>query len=141
MTTFVYAFPRKYVTFVATKKGCKPVEFLPAVYFGRIENATFSTNDPDIIEALKKNPDFGSLISIREQKQHAEIEETPTAAPTPESVLANPDSVVYEESVTSAATATLWLQKTHGEVFSSSKVADMKIEVARKYNTIFPNWK
>lgn len=116
------------------------VEFLPAVYFGHIENATYSTNNPEIIEALKKSTDFGSLISIREQTEDVKIAETPTVA-TPESSLSNPAEAIYEDSVTSAATATLWLQKTHGEVFSSSKVADMKIEAARKYNTIFPNWK
>ena len=140
MTTFIYAFPRKYVTFVETKKGREVVEFLPAVYFGRIENATYSTNNPEIVEALKKSPDFGSLISIREQTEDVKVAETPIVA-TPESSLSNPAEAIYEDSVTSAATATLWLQKTHGEVFSSSKVADMKIEAARKYNTIFPNWK
>lgn len=140
MTTFIYAFPRKYVTIVETKKGSVVVEFSPAVYFGHIENATYSTNNPEIIEALKKSTDFGSLISIREQTEGVKVAETPIAA-TPESSLSNPAEAIYEDSVTSAATATLWLQKTHGEVFSSSKVADMKIEAARKYNTIFPNWK
>lgn len=140
MTTFIYAFPRKYVTIVETKKGSVVVEFLPAVYFGHIENATYSTNNPEIIEALKKSTDFGSLISIREQTEDVKVAETPIAT-TPESSLSNPAEAIYEDSVTSAATATLWLQKTHGEVFSSSKVADMKIEAARKYNTIFPNWK
>ena len=140
MTTFIYAFPRKYVTFVETKKGSVVVEFSPAVYFGHIENATYSTNNPEIIEALKKSTDFGSLISIREQTEDVKVAETPIVA-TPESSLSNPAEAIYEDSVTSAATATLWLQKTHGEVFSSSKVADMKIEAARKYNTIFPNWK
>lgn len=140
MTTFIYAFPRKYVTIVETKKGSVVVEFLPAVYFGHIENATYSTNNPEIIEALKKSTDFGSLISIREQTEDVKVAETPIVA-TPESSLSNPAEAIYEDSVTSAATATLWLQKTHGEVFSSSKVADMKIEAARKYNTIFPNWK
>lgn len=140
MTTFIYAFPRKYVTIVETKKGSVVVEFLPAVYFGHIENATYSTNNPEIIEALKKSTDFGSLISIREQTEDVKVAETPIVA-TPESSLSNPSEAIYEDSVTSAATATLWLQKTHGEVFSSSKVADMKIEAARKYNTIFPNWK
>lgn len=140
MTTFIYAFPRKYVTIVDTKKGSVVVEFLPAVYFGHIENATYSTNNPEIIEALKKSTDFGSLISIREQTEDVKVAETPIVA-TPESSLSNPAEAIYEDSVTSAATATLWLQKTHGEVFSSSKVADMKIEAARKYNTIFPNWK
>ena len=140
MTTFIYAFPRKYVTIVETKKGSVVVEFSPAVYFGHIENATYSTNNPEIIEALKKSTDFGSLISIREQTEDVKVAETPIVA-TPESSLSNPAEAIYEDSVTSAATATLWLQKTHGEVFSSSKVADMKIEAARKYNTIFPNWK
>ena len=140
MTTFIYAFPRKYVTIVETKKGSVVVEFSPAVYFGHIENATYSTNNPEIIEALKKSTDFGSLISICEQTEDVKVAETPIVA-TPESSLSNPAEAIYEDSVTSAATATLWLQKTHGEVFSSSKVADMKIEAARKYNTIFPNWK
>lgn len=140
MTTFVYAFPRKYVTIVETKKGSVVVEFLPAVYFGHIENATYSTNNPEIIEALKKSTDFGSLISIREQIEDVKVAEIPIVA-TPESSLSNPAEAIYEDSVTSAATATLWLQKTHGEVFASSKVADMKIEAARKYNTLFPNWK
>ena len=140
MTTFIYAFPRKYVTVVETKKGSVVVEFLPAVYFGHIENATYSTNNPEIIEALKKSTDFGSLISIREQTEDVKVAETPIVA-TPESSLSNPAEAIYEDSVTSAATAALWLQKAHGEVFSSSKVADMKVEAARKYNTIFPNWK
>lgn len=141
LTLFQLRDNRKYTTFVKTSKGEVAINFCPVIKYGRVENSIFSTNNEEVIEQLKKHHWYGSLFSIKEEGKETTAEVKSTASITPENSLSNPTEAIYEDSVTSAATATLWLQKTHGEVFESTKVADMKIEAAKKYNTIFPNWK
>lgn len=141
LTLFQLRDNRKYTTFVSTTTGLVAVEFRPVIMFGRVDNSIYATNNSEVIEALKKHREYGSMFYIKEEGKETTAEVKSTASITPENSLSNPTEAIYEDSVTSAATATLWLQKTHGEVFESTKVADMKIEAAKKYNTIFPNWK
>ncbi len=141
LTLFQLRDNRKYTTFVPTTTGPVAVEFRPIIMFGRVDNSIYATNNSEVIEGLKKHREYGSMFYIKEVGKETDGEVKSVAPITPESSLSNPAETIYEDSVTSAATATLWLQKTHGEVFASSKVADMKIEAARKYNTLFPNWK
>lgn len=142
LTIFKLRHNRKYTTFVATTSGSVRVTFEPVVLWGRIENSTFGTVDEEVIEALKRHRDYGALFYISEEGK----EDAPKVIETPAegdvySYLADPTNPILEESVTSAATANLWVQKTHGETFSAAKVADIKVEAARRFNTLFPNWK
>ena len=143
LTVFKLNSNRKYATFVNTSKGEICVRFEPVVLYGRIENCIYGTNNEEIIEGLKQHPLYGSLIYIAEEgvEQDApKVIEVPAEGDV-FSYLADPTNPIMEESVTSAATANLWVQKTHGETFSATKVADIKVEAARRFNTIFPNWK
>ena len=141
MTTFGYACQGRYVITIETSKGEERVEFIPEVMYGKVIGSKYYTNDPEVIAELKKHPYFGGLIYIIKE----EVEEVPAeeAAPSnnPKDYLSKGKPVIEEDTVTSAATASLWLQKEMGEVFESTKVAEMKIEAAKKWNVIFKNWK
>ena len=142
LTVFKLNSNRKYATFVNTSKGEICVRFEPVVLYGRIENCIYGTNNEEIIEGLKQHPLYGSLIYIAEEgiEQDVQTPEVETEK-TPYDYLADPANAVKEESVTSASTAQLWLQKTHGEAFNATKVADIKVEAAQRFNTLFPNWR
>ena len=66
-TIFRLRFNRNYTTFVKTGRGIVKVDFSPIVMFGRTENSQFGTADPEVVEALKKHRDFGSLFFIEEE--------------------------------------------------------------------------
>lgn len=143
LTIFKLHSNRKYTTFVSTSHGEVCVRFEPVVMWGRVDDSIYGTNDEEVIEGLKAHPLYGSLIYIAEEgiEQDApKVIETPAEGDV-YSYLADPTNPILEESVTSAATANLWVQKTHGETFSATKVADIKVEAARRFNTLFPNWK
>lgn len=142
LTIFKLRSNRKYTTFVNTSKGEVCVQFEPVVMWGRIDGCIYGTNNEEVIEGLKNSSMFGSLIYIAEEGIEQDVQ-TPEAEveKTPYDYLADPANAVKEESVTSAATAQLWLQKTHGETFNATKVADIKIEAAQRFNTLFPNWR
>lgn len=142
LTIFKIHSNRKYTTFVNTSKGDVCVRFEPVVMWGRIDECIYATNNEEVIDGLKKSPLFGSFIYIAEEgiEQDVQTPEVETEK-TPYDYLADPANAVNEESVTSASTAQLWLQKTHGEAFKATKVADIKIEAAQRFNTLFPNWR
>ena len=142
MTTFGYACQGRYVITIKTSKGEVRVEFIPEVMYGKVIGSKYYTNDPEVVAALKKHPCFGGLIYIIEEgKEEAATVEEVAPSNNPKDYLAKDKPVIEEETVTSAATASLWLQKEKGEVFESTKVAEMKIEAAKKWNIIFKNWK
>lgn len=143
LTIFKLHSNRKYTTFVKTSHGEACVRFEPVVMWGRVDDSIYGTNNEEIIEGLKQHPLYGSLIYIAEEGVE---QDAPTVIEVPAegdvfSYLADPTNPIMEESVTSAATANLWVQKAHGETFSATKVADIKVEAARRFNTLFPNWR
>lgn len=142
LTIFKLHSNRKYTTFVNTSKGDVCVRFEPVVMWGRVDDSIYGTNNEEIIEGLKQHPLYGSLIYIAEEGVEQDVQ-TPEVEieKTPYDYLADPANAVKEESVTSASTAQLWLQKTHGEAFNATKVADIKVEAAQRFNTLFPNWR
>ena len=143
LTVFKLRHNRKYTTFVSTSKGTVRVCFEPVVMWGRIDNSIYATANEEVIEGLKKHREYGAIFYIAEE---GKSEDQPIIEPAEEKksiedYLADPATAIKEESVTSAATAQLWLQKTHGEAFEATKVGDIKIEAARRFNVIFPNWR
>ena len=143
LTVFKLRHNRRYTTFVSTSKGTVRVCFEPVVMWGRIGNSIFATANEEVIEGLKKHREYGAIFYIAEEGK-SEDQYTPELAEEKKGIedyLSDPSSALREESVTSAATAQLWLQKTHGEAFNATKAADIKIEAAQRFNTIFPNWR
>lgn len=84
-TIFRLRFNRNYTTFVKTSHGHVRVDFTPIVLLGRTENSQFGTADPEVVEALKKHRDFGSLFYIEEEGR-----EVPAKAASGESKRAEP---------------------------------------------------
>lgn len=143
LTIFKLCHNRRYTTFVNTSKGRVRVCFEPIVMWGRIENSIYATANEEVIAGLKEHYEYGSLFYIQEEGVEDDVPkvEAPNKEGDIYSYLSDPENVIMEESVTSLATATLWVQKTHGEVFQATKAADVKIEAALRFNVIFPNWR
>lgn len=144
VTIFRLRHNRKYTTHVETKtNGRVRVCFEPVVYFGRVERSMFSTNDEEVIEGLKKHREYGSIFHVEEEGVD-EAKTSPAAAASDaidlRALLQDPGNAVEEPTVTSAQMANNWLQKHYGKVFEATRVRDMKIEAATKYNVIFVNW-
>ena len=144
-TIFRLRFNRNYTTFVKTGRGIVKVDFSPIVMFGRTENSQFGTADPEVVEALKKHRDFGSLFFIEEEgktipdKEGIEargIGNTDVASET-----GTEDNLTHEKSVTSKNKAIAYLLEKHGATFSqTSDIAAMKEEARNVYNIVFDNW-
>lgn len=117
------------------------VTFEPPVLNGIVGRATYTTSDDELIALIKKSRHFGNTIFLLQEWQT----ETTTAEEPAEndykSLCNDPDNIVEEMSVVDIATAQNWCQRTHSAVFSARKAETIKVEAAKKYNTIFPNWK
>lgn len=56
MATFYVLNNKKYRTSVRLRDGrLEAIRFEPEVYFGGIGQSTYTTSDPEVIEALKKH--------------------------------------------------------------------------------------
>lgn len=118
------------------------VRFTPVVMFGRVEPSIFATNNEELAQKIMQRSDFGSYIHLKE-----EIVEVVKATDEPKSeldklkaMLTDPDNAVYEDTVTSVQAANHWLQMTQKTVFVAKNPTAVKMEAAKKYNTIFTNW-
>lgn len=118
------------------------VRFTPVVMFGRVEPSIFATNNEELAQKIMQRSDFGSYIHLKE-----EIVEVAKATDEPKSeldklkaMLTDPDNAVYEDTVTSVQAANHWLQMTQKTVFVAKNPTAVKMEAAKKYNTIFTNW-
>lgn len=119
------------------------VTFDPPVLNGIVGRATYSTSDEELIALIKNSRHFGSTIFLL-----SEWDNTPTDTPAEDnqpkdykSLCADADNIIEEPSVVDISTAQNWCQRTHSAVFSARKADTIKAEAAKKYNTIFPNWK
>lgn len=119
-----------------------PVRFEPVVLFGRVLPSIFTTARDEVAELIMARHDFGSTIYLREEVEEAkpEVEESKSEIDKLKALLADPENVVYETTVDSVQKANHWLQMTHKTVFVAKNPAAVKIEAAKKYNTIFSNW-
>ena len=113
---------------------------MPPVFFGIAYESTYSTSDKDIIEALKKHPDFNVTFFVKTEDADApKVVEAPKPK-TIEDELRDPETAVYDETVTTKTMAVAYIQGMFDENFTSTTVEDMKREAARKWNIIFKNW-
>lgn len=102
-TIFRLRFNRNYTTFVKTSHGHVRVDFTPIVLLGRTENSQFGTADPEVVEALKKHRDFGSLFFIEEEGKSAPAEKKAKAAKKAEAGSAPVETDANTDAETNAA--------------------------------------
>ena len=119
-----------------------PVRFEPVVMFGRIEPSIYTTAREEVAKKIMERHDFGTFIFLKE-----EVVEVEQAAEEPKSeldklkaMLLDPENAIYEDTVTSVQAANHWLQMTQKAVFVAKNPTAVKMEAAKKYNTIFTNW-
>lgn len=118
------------------------VTFDPPVLNGIVGRATFTTSDEELISLIKNSRHYNSTIFLlKEWEDVAQTKNIDDAPKDYKSLCADPDNIVEVASVVDVATAQNWCQSTHGEVFSARKADTIKTEAAKKFNTIFPNWK
>lgn len=113
------------------------VSFMPSVLFGVKGESLYSTADDAVAEALKKHKYYGVYFYLKSEDAPVSNVETTKAI---EDEVRDPETAVYEESVTTKAMAIAYIQGMYGESFTSTSVEDMKREAARKWNVIFKNW-
>ena len=144
MATFYVLNNKKYRTSVRLRDGrLEAIRFEPEVYFGGIGQSTYTTSDPEVIEALKEHYAYGITFWEKEQP----ITEAETEAPATndmltdlEALLPDPDNAIREETVTSVASARAWLQANLDYVIPAGmKKDDIKIEAAKR-NVLFIQW-
>lgn len=118
------------------------VTFTFPVIYGNRGNSTFTTDDPKLIEALKKHKDFGTLFHLEEGTDviASTMVESHTNERSIEDELKDPATAVYDETVTTKGMAIAYIQGNFDGVFTATTVEEMKREAARKWNVIFKNW-
>lgn len=144
MATFFVLNHKKYRTSVRRADGSpEPIRFEPEVYFGGIGESTYTTSDPQIIEALHRHPAYEvSFWQKADSPSACTLTEPPTDnAPTDlQTLLPDPASATREPSVTSVAAARAWLQANLDYVVPAGmKKDDIRLEAARR-NVLFVNW-
>ena len=119
-----------------------PVRFEPVVMFGRVEPSIYTTAREEVAKKIMERHDFNTFIFLKE-----EVVETEQATEEPKSeldklkgMLSDPENAIYEDTVTSVQAANHWLQMTQKTVFVAKNPTAVKMEAAKKYNTIFTNW-
>lgn len=119
-----------------------PVRFEPVVMFGRIEPSIYTTARDEVAKKIMSRHDFGTFIFLKEEVVEAEsaTEEPKSELEKLKSMLPDPENATYEDTVTSVQAANHWLQMTQKTVFVAKNPTAVKMEAAKKYNTIFTNW-
>lgn len=117
------------------------VRFEPPVLNGIVGRATYTTSDEELINLIKKSKHFGSVIFLVK-----EFDTTPAEVETPKAksyreMCSDAENIIEVVDVVDINTAQNWCQSTHGEVFSARRADTIQAEAAKKYNTVFPNWK
>lgn len=141
LTTFTTNCPLNLEIFVNVKGKFRSAKFTFPVIYGNKGVSTFSTDNADMVEALKKHPDYNVVFFLKEEakaKNEAVAEEAKPK--TIEDEVADPDNVIIVESVTTKGMAVAYIQGMYGESFTATTVEDMKREAAKKWNTLFPKW-
>ena len=141
MTTFTTGDARNLTLSIKVNGRTRWVSFTFPVIYGNKGISTFSTSDKTLIEAMKRHPEYGTLFYIKES-----IEEPSTmgtnaeVTKTIEDELRDPETAVYDETVTTKGMAVAYIQGNYDDVFTTTTVEEMKREAARKWNVIFKNW-
>lgn len=141
MTTFTIGDARNLTLSLKVNGRTRWVTFTFSVIYGNKGASTFSTNDKALIEALKAHPEFNSLFYIAESDETIEEDTFIGNAPkTIEDELRDPETAIYDETVTTKGMAVAYIQGNYDAIFTTSTVEEMKREAARKWNVIFKNW-
>lgn len=145
MTTFAIDDHRNLTLSIKVNGRTRWVTFTFPVLYGNRGISTFSTNDPNLIEALKKHKEFGSLFYIKssdmeEAVANGNAPKTEGSVKAIEDELTDPENAIVVDSVTTKGMAIAYVQGMYNEGFTATTVEEMKREAARKWNTVFPNW-
>lgn len=127
--------------FIDVNGVMRSVSFAPPVLYGNMYESTYTTSNQAIADAMMKHRLFGSIFFVKQvigDKPKAEVvvEEVKTI----EDELRDPETAVYDDTVTTKGMAVAYIQGMYGESFTATTVEDMKREAARKWNVIFKNW-
>ena len=119
-----------------------PVRFEPVVMFGRVEPSIYTTAREEVAKKIMERHDFNTFIFLKEEVVEAEqaTEEPKSELDKLKGMLSDPENAIYEDTVTSVQAANHWLQMTQKTVFVAKNPTAVKMEAAKKYNTIFTNW-
>ena len=138
MTVFTTGDRRNFTMAVKVNGVTRWVKFTFPVIYGNRGESTFATCEEELIEAMKKRPEFGSVFYIKEEPSK---ETVAVAKPSAiEDDLKDPSTAVYDDTVTSKGMAVAYIQGNYDGVFTSSSVEEMKREAARKWNVVFTKW-
>lgn len=142
MTTFTTGDARNLTLSIKVNGRTRWISFTFPVIYGNKGVSTFSTSDKALVEALKAHPEYGSLFYIKETTEEEKAIDARIAevSKTIEDELKDPETAVYDETVTSKGMAVAYIQGNYDDAFTASTVEDMKREAARKWNVIFKNW-
>ena len=141
MTTFAIDDHRNLTLSIKVNGRTRWVTFTFPVLYGNRGISTFSTNDPNLIEALKKHKEFGTLFYIKDGEPDVPTPNLVTQEPkTIEDDLTDPENAIIVDSVTTKGMAVAYIQGMFGESFTATTVEDMKREAAKKWNVLFPKW-
>ena len=128
------------LSFVIKVNGVvRKVKFVSSAIYGSKCESLFSA-DAELAEAMKKHPLFGVYFYVKSEPKVA-VKTAEDAKPmTIEDELRDPETAVYDETVTTKGMAVAYIQGNYDDVFTASTVEEMKREAARKWNVIFKNW-
>lgn len=141
MTTFAIDDHRNLTLSIKVNGRTRWVTFTFPVLYGNRGISTFSTNDPNLIEALKKHKEFGTLFYIKDGEPDVPTPNVVTQeSKAIEDDLTDPENAIIVDSVTTKGMAVAYIQGMFGESFTATTVEDMKREAAKKWNVLFPKW-
>lgn len=122
------------------KDRMRMVTFAPPVFFGNVYESTFTTSNDDVIEALKKHSSFGVKFFVKKEILSPTTTNSKPTVKSIEDELKDPETAVYDETVTTKGMAVAYIQGNYDDVFTATTVEEMKREAAQKWNVIFKNW-
>lgn len=123
---------------VCVKGRWQTVKFTPAALFGVKAESLYVAED-ELASAMKKHHWFGIHFFVKEEGT-ATADVTADATMAIEDELRDPETAVYDETVTTKGMAVAYIQGHYDGVFTTTTVEEMKREAARKWNVIFKNW-
>lgn len=104
--------------------------------YGNVGVSSFTTHDPDLIEALKAAPEFGVVFYLDENDEATKSTQVQSAKPIEEELF-DPATAIYDDTVTTRRKAVAYIQGKFDEMFTSTTVDEMKREAARRWNVVF----
>jgi hypothetical protein len=140
MTVFTTGDRRNLTMAVKVDGVTRWVKFTFPVIYGNRGESTFATCEEDLIEAMKKRPEFGSVYYIKEEPKETKAVSEASEVKTIEDELGDAENAIIVESVTTKGMAIAYIQGMYGESFTATTVEDMKREAAQKWKTLFPKW-